>query len=56
MVSLHDRCLVYVALLVVCGAVGAILGPAAALWSLLQVTAVIEVLYRLGSRPRKNHC
>lgn len=59
MVNAQDRFLVYCALLIICSAVVAFLGPEAGLWTFLQMAAVTEVLHRLGTGARGNragHC
>ena len=44
-----DRWLVYPVLLLLCATLAAFTGPAAGLWSLLQVVAVIEATRWLGA-------
>ena len=44
-----DRWLVYPVLLLLCAALAAFTGPAAGLWSLLQVAVVIELTRWLGA-------
>jgi hypothetical protein len=46
-----QRFLVYVALLIVCCTIGSFLGLLAGTWTFVQIAAVIELMYWLGSHP-----
>ena len=46
-----QRFLVYAALLIVCSAIGTFLGLLAGAWTFIQIAAVIELMYWLGSHP-----
>jgi hypothetical protein len=46
--------MIYTALAVLCGMTAAFAGAAAALWSFLQVVAVIELIYWLASPAHKD--
>ena len=46
-----ERILVYTALLIVCCTIGSFLGLVAGAWTFLQIAAVIELMYWLGSHP-----
>ena len=46
-----ERILVYMALLIVCCTIGTFLGLLAGIWTFLQIAAVIELMYWLGSNP-----
>ena len=52
MTSTEERFLIYAALLMVCAAAGLLLGPAAALWSFVQIAFVIELLFLFGAPAR----
>jgi hypothetical protein len=47
MKTLELRITIYAALGLLCSAVGALAGPVAAIWSFVQMAAVIELLYAL---------
>jgi p-aminobenzoyl-glutamate transporter AbgT len=44
-----DRALIYAALLLIGSVVGLIIGPAVALWTVLQVAIVVGLLFWLGT-------
>ena len=46
-----QRFLVYAALLIVCCTIGTFLGLLAGAWTFIQIAAVIELMYWLGSHP-----
>ena len=56
--SPNERILIYVALLVVCGAASVLVGPTAGIYSFLQIALVIEIFYwirtRGGKKPLRN--
>lgn len=52
--TLEQRITIYSALALVCSAVSALAGPAAAIWSFVQMAAVIELLYVLA-QPVRTH-
>ncbi len=47
--KLSERLLVYTALAVLCGMTVTFAGAAAAIWSFLQIVAVIELIYWIAS-------
>lgn len=51
--KLSERFLIYTALLVLCAMTAAFAGTAAAIWSFLQVVAVIELIYWIASPADK---
>ena len=52
MKTMEERFLIYTALLLLCGAAAALVGAVAALWSFLQIIAVIELLILAGAPAR----
>ena len=55
----NERALIYAALLLICILISALLGLEAGTWTLVQMTAAIELMYWLGSPygdnpPRSN--
>ena len=52
--TLELRITIYSALALVCSAVSALAGPTAAIWSFVQMAAVIELLYVLA-QPARTH-
>ncbi len=46
--SLEQRLIIYAPLALLCAAAGVWLGSAAAIWSFIQILAVIELTYWLG--------
>ena len=48
--TLDERFLVYAALLILCSTASVFVGLAAGLWSFIQIVAVIEFLYWIGTR------
>ena len=51
--KLGERFLIYTALAVLCSMTAAFAGAAAAIWSFLQVVAVIELIYWIASPADK---
>ena len=51
MTAIDERFTIYVAMAILCSAVGAFLGAAAALWSFVQIAGVVELVYWLGLPP-----
>jgi hypothetical protein len=49
MKTLKLRLLIYSALLVLCGVAGSLVGFGAALWTFVQIVAVIELIHWLGA-------
>ncbi len=49
MTSNNERFLIYTALLLICVVMGALLGIEAGTWTLVQMTAAIELTYWLGA-------
>ncbi|GHD20110.1 hypothetical protein GCM10007052_29080 [Halioglobus japonicus] len=49
-----ERFVIYTALAVLCGMTAAFAGTAAALWSFLQVLAVIELIYWIAQPATKS--
>ena len=49
MSRLGERFLIYTALAVLCAMTAAFAGTAAAIWSFLQIVAVIELIYWIAS-------
>ena len=47
--TLDERFLIYAALLILCSAASVFVGLAAGLWSFLQIVAVIEFMYWIGT-------
>ena len=47
--TLDERFLIYSALLILCGVASVFLGLAAGLWSFLQIVAMIEFMYWIGT-------
>ena len=47
----EERFLVYTALLIVCSTIGSFLGLGVGIWTFIQIAAVIELMYWLGSHP-----
>ena len=52
MKTLEQRITIYAALGLLCSAVSALAGPVAAIWSFVQMAAVIELLYVLAQPAR----
>ena len=50
--TLEERFLIYTALAILCCTAGAFLGAAAGIYTFMQIAAVIEVTYWLGSPSR----
>lgn len=48
--TLDERFFIYEALLILCSAASVFVGLAAGLWSFVQIAAVIEFLYWIGTR------
>ena len=44
-----ERTLIYIALLLIGSVVGLVMGSSAALWTVLQVAIVVELLFWLGT-------
>ena len=49
MTSNNERYLIYTALLLICMLISALLGIEAGVWTLIQMTAAIELMYWLGA-------
>ena len=47
--TLDERLLVYAALVILCSAASVFLGLAAGIWSFVQIVAVIEITYWIGT-------
>jgi len=47
--TLDERLLIYSALLILCSTAGVFVGLAAGLWSFVQIVAVIEFMYWIGT-------
>ena len=47
--TLDERFLIYAALLILCSAASVFVGLAAGLWSFVQIAAVIEFMYWIGT-------
>ena len=52
MKTMEERFLIYTALLLLCCAAAALVGTVAALWSFVQIIAVIELLILAGAPAR----
>ncbi len=50
--TLEERFLIYTALATLCCTAGAFLGAAAAIYTFMQIAAIIELIYWLGTPSR----
>ena len=49
MSAMNQRSLIYIALAILCASAGSFVGLAAAVWSFIQIVAVIELTYWIGT-------
>jgi len=48
--TLNERFFIYSALLILCSTISVLVGLAAGLWSFVQIAAVVELMYWIGTR------